>query len=307
MQIIGPGNIPADIKHCLLTVGTFDGLHLGHKHVLQHMHFLSQQMNNIPVGVISFSNHPRAVLMPDQKADFLSTLDEKLNLFNNEHVDFVYLIEFSKEFAGLSALRFVEDHILPFEPKGLVIGRDHFFGNNKEGNVDVLKQFGKQFNFSVQEAPEFVLNEINVSSSIIRKLLNEGNPEEAARLLGYPYFFTGKVVQGQRIGTELGYPTANLIVHDRKLIPSPGVYASKATINNKTYSGMLYIGHRPTFDANELSIEINVFDFQGNLYNQMIRIEPVKHIREDQKFSSREELIKKIKQDEKITKLILGL
>ncbi len=307
MKIIGPGHITHEAKNSLLTVGTFDGLHLGHKHVLQSLRRISEDRGELPVTVITFSNHPRSVLFPEQQPELLSTLDEKIELFAQEGVDFVYLIEFTHEFAGLSPLQFVENHIVPFKPSGLVIGREHFFGKNKEGNFALLQKFGIQFEFDVQEAPEYKLDSINVSSSEIRKLLQLGNIEEAGKLLGYPYFFSGKVVQGQRIGTELGYPTANLKLHDRKLIPSDGVYAAYATIDGKTYPGMLYIGNRPTFGDQGLQIEMNVFSFSGNLYNQIIRIEPVKKIREDSKFSGRQELIQKIKHDEQIVKQIFKI
>jgi len=307
VKIIGPGNIHAEAKKGFLTVGSFDGLHLGHKHVLSHLHRFADEQTHAPKTVVTFSNHPRSVLFPEQRTELLSTLDEKLDLFEMEGIDFVYLIEFTTDFAELSPLQFVEHHILPFDPAGLVIGREHFFGKNKQGNFEHLQQMGQQYGFEVKEAPEFSLNEINVSSSIIRFLLKAGNPEEAKKLLGYPYYFTGKVVEGKRIGSELGYPTANLILHDRKLIPAPGVYAAYATINGQTYPGMLYIGNRPTFENNELSIEMNVFNFSENLYNQLIRIEPVKHIRADQKFSGKEELVEKIKSDEKTTKQIFGL
>jgi riboflavin kinase / FMN adenylyltransferase len=307
VKIIGPGNIQTESKHSVLTVGTFDGLHLGHKHVLALQGNIAGQNGNAPKTIITFSNHPRSVLYPEQKAELLSTLDEKLELFEKEGIDFVYMIEFTHEFSTLSPQKFIEYHIIPFQPKCLVIGREHFFGRNKEGNPEVLKQFGELYGFDVEEAEEFTLTEINVSSTVIRSLLRDGNTEEAKKLLGYNYFFSGKVIQGERIGSELGYPTANIMLHDRKLIPASGVYAAYATIDGTTFPGMLYIGTRPTFDNKELNIEMNIFNFTENLYNQIIKIEPVKYIREDQKFSGRAELIEKIKTDEMIVRQILKL
>lgn len=305
MKIIGPGHIHAEARNGFLTVGTFDGLHLGHKHVLSLLKNIARTKDNAPTVIITFSNHPRSVLYPEQNPELLSTFDEKLELFEQEKIDFVYLIEFTHELSDLSPQKFIEYHVIPFSPLGLVIGREHFFGKNREGNAEVLKKYGIQYGFEVEEATEFSLNEINVSSSVIRSLLKAGNTEEAKKLLGYPYYFSGKVIQGQRIGSELGFPTANIQLHDRKLIPAAGVYAAFATIEDNTYPGMLYIGNRPTFENNELHIEINIFNFNGNLYNQIIRIEPVKYIRDDQKFSGREELIEKIKSDEIIVKQIL--
>ncbi len=305
MKIIGPGHILAEAKNGMLTVGTFDGLHLGHKHVLSLLKNVAVSRENAPTTIITFSNHPRSVLSPEQNPELLSTLDEKLEQFEKEEIDFVYLLEFTHELAGLTAQKFIENHIIPFSPLGLVFGREHFFGKNREGNAELLKNMGNQYGFEVQEAEEFSLNEINVSSSVIRSFLHAGNVEEAKKLLGYSYFFSGKVIQGEQIGSELGYPTANLQLHDRKLIPASGVYAAFATIDEVVYPGMLYIGTRPTFENNELHIEINIFNFSGNLYNQVIGIEPVKFIRDDQKFSGREELIEQIRSDEIIVKQIL--
>ncbi len=307
MNIIGPGNIHTKALNGFLTVGTFDGLHLGHQHVLEQLKNFSEENDNAPTSIITFSNHPRSVLFPDNKVEQLSTLDEKLELFDKSNIDYVYLIEFTGEFAMLTPQLFVEQHIVPFGPRGIIVGREHFFGKNKEGNFDVLYQLGQQFGFDVFEAKGFTLNGVNVSSSEIRKLIQEGNLEKASAYLGYPYFFSGKVVEGNRIGAELGYPTANLKLHDLKLIPAPGVYAAYAEINETVFPGMLYIGTRPTFEQNQLSIEMNVFNFSDNLYSQIIRIIPVKQIREDKKFSNREELINCIKKDELTTKQILKI
>jgi riboflavin kinase / FMN adenylyltransferase len=205
VKIIGPGNIPHEAKHGLLTVGTFDGLHLGHKHVLTNLHNLSSN-RQLPVTVITFSNHPRSVLFPEQQPELLSTLDEKLELFEKERIDYVYLIEFTVEFAKLSPLKFVENHIVPFEPSGLVIGREHFFGKNKEGNFELLQKFGHQFRFEVREAPEFKLDNVNVSSSEIRKLLHGGNIEEAAKLLDIPIIFREKWFRDSESAQSLAIP-----------------------------------------------------------------------------------------------------
>jgi riboflavin kinase / FMN adenylyltransferase len=307
MKIIGPGNIHHHATGGMLAVGTFDGLHLGHRHLVSFLQQSTCRGGICSSTVITFSNHPRSVLHPGAQPDLLSTLDEKIELFEKAGVNFVYLIEFTVEFAQLSPREFVEQHIVPFKPHGVVIGREHFFGKNKEGNVDFLQQMGKEFGFCVQEAPLFELLGENVSSSQIRTYLQHGNIQAANTLLGYSYFFSGKVIEGNKIGTVLGYPTANLKLHDRKLVPASGIYAAKAQIEGKEYLGMLYIGTRPTFESNQLSIEMNLFGFSGNLYNQIMKIEPVEFIRGDKKFDTKEQLIQEIKSDEYKTKQIFGI
>ncbi len=292
----------------VLTVGTFDGFHLGHKHVLSCMRNYSSKNKNIPTVVVSFSNHPRSVLFPEQRLELLSTFEEKIELFEKENIDFIYLIEFTTDFSSLSAEQFVEMYILPINPSCLIVGREHFFGKNREGSFEVLQQLGNKYNFSVIEAPEFNVNGISVSSTSIRKHLLSGKIEKANEMLGYRYFFSGKVMEGNRFGSQLGYPTANLKLHDNKLVPARGVYAAFAFFNRKKYPGMLYIGSRPTFNDNHnISIEMYIFSFSENLYDKVIRIEPVKRIRDDMKFSDKNELIKKIKSDEKTTKEILKI
>jgi riboflavin kinase / FMN adenylyltransferase len=307
MKIIQRDSIPEEAKGGMLATGTFDGLHLGHKSVLNYLSGMKTCSFPCPSVVATFSNHPRSVLFPSQKPELLSTLDEKIELFENQGIDFVYLMEFTPDLASLSPREFIEKFILPIKPKGVVVGREHFFGKNKEGNTRVMEELGNEFGFSVFEAPGFYKNGINVSSSAIRDLLAEGDINGANTLLGYQYFFSGKVIEGLRIGKTLGYPTANLLLHDEKLIPAQGVYAAKAIIHQQEYFGMLYIGNRPTFNNEELSIEINIFNFTGNLYNQLIRIIPVQRLRGDMKFSGAAELKVQIETDELLTKQILGI
>jgi len=307
MKIIHRDSIPEEAKGGMLATGTFDGIHLGHKHVLEHLVGLKICSSSCPSVVATFSNHPRSVLFPSQKQGLLSTLDEKIELFEKEGIDFVYLMEFTPTLASMSPQQFIENYILPLEPKGIVVGREHFFGKNKEGNVQIMEDLGKEFGFSVIEASGFRKNDINVSSSSIRFLLTEGDIEGANILLGHDYFFSGKVVEGLHIGKTLGYPTANLLLHDEKLIPARGVYAAKAIIHGQEHFGMLYIGNRPTFNNNELSIEINIFNFTGNLYNEIIRIVPVKRLRTDKKFLDATELITQIQADELQTKQIFHI
>jgi riboflavin kinase / FMN adenylyltransferase len=307
VQVFNNNNIPNELKSSILTVGTFDGLHLGHKHVIETLKRASAPNIGAHTCIITFSNHPRSVLFPQHKAEMLSTLDEKLQLFESEGVDFVYLIEFSKQFASLSPYDFVNEYIVPLNPLKIIIGRDHFFGKNKEGDVVFLEKMGEKYGFEVQQVPAFYVENENVSSSSIRNLLLHGDMKGAERLLGYNYSFSGKVVEGYQIGAKMGYPTANMKLHDDKLVPAKGVYAAWAFIDGEKHPGMLYIGTRPSFEKNDLSIEINIFEFSENLYGKVIRIEPVQHLRSDAKFDNMDELINQIQIDQIQTKNILQL
>lgn len=307
MKIISQGNIPETATSGLLTMGTFDGVHLGHKHVLHQLNNFTGARHHAPRIVLTFSNHPRSILFPKDKPELLSTLDEKLELFEKEGVDYVYLIEFTETFSKLNPADFIKQHIIPLHPEYLLVGREHFFGNNRAGNTELLKQFGLQYGFHTFEIPAKYVSGINISSTSIRELLLMGKVEEAEKLLGYQYSFSGKVIEGLRIGSSLGYPTANLQLQEGKLIPASGVYAAYAFINKIKYPGMLYIGSRPTFRVNGLSIEMNIFGFSDQLYEQVIRIEPVKHIRGDIRFNNAEQLISQIEHDKIITKQILNI
>ena len=271
----------------VVTIGSFDGVHTGHRRILDQVRDLARSFGGESI-VLTFEPHPRTVLQPDDPSfKLLTTSPEKITLLQQCGVDNVVLAPFTQDFARLSAREYVEDFLIRrFHPKYLVIGYDHRFGANREGNIQFLKQYEQQGLFSIVEIPAQQVDEIAVSSSKIRKALEATDIAYANRLLAHPFFFTGQVVEGNRIGRTIGFPTANVQIADRfKLVPPPGIYAALARLPEDTdasriYKAMLYIGHRPTIgDANNRSIEVNLLDFNGDLYGKSIRVDVVDFIR----------------------------
>ncbi|MAB48475.1 MAG: riboflavin biosynthesis protein RibF [Flavobacteriaceae bacterium] len=282
----------------ILTIGTFDGVHIGHQKILKRVVALAQEEDLVPT-VLTLFPHPRMVLQKDNSIKLLNTIDERIQLLKNLGIEEVIVKEFTKEFANLSAKDYVE-HILVDElnTKQIVIGYDHHFGKNRSANIDDLKVFAEAFNFKVEEISAQEIQDVTVSSTKIRNALNNGHIEIANSYLGYNYFISGDVVKGKGIGRTLDYPTANIDIKESyKLIPRDGVYVVKSEIEGLTIYGMMNIGTNPTVDGKTRSIEVHFFDFDKDIYGETLRIEFLHWLRSEQKFENLEALKKQLSND----------
>lgn len=293
-------------KKPVVTIGTFDGVHLGHRKVILRLQEFAKQHNGETV-IFTFHTHPRLVTSPNEgNLRLLTTLKEKINLFEKYGIDHLVVYTFDKEFSELSYTEFVEKILVDkIRTHCLVVGYDHKFGKNREGGFDYLQKCAEKFSFEIERLDALVVDEDNVSSTKIRNALETGNIEKANRFLGYQFTLHGKVVEGKQLGRTLGFPTANIEASDKhKIIPGYGVYAVKVEINDTEYKGMLNIGTRPTFNnnADNRSIEVNIFDFEDDIYSKELTLKFVGKIRDEQKFGSVEMLIDQLKKD-KITAL----
>ncbi len=284
----------------IITIGTFDGVHLGHRKIINRI----QEIKAAGGGetfVFTFDPHPRKVLFPGQRdLKLLSTTAEKISLLEKSGVDHVLLFPFSRKFAELSADAYVRTILVEQLRAGtLVIGYDHRFGNNREGDIHLLRQYGKQLDFSIEEIPAQDIDNINISSTRIRKALEEGEVKTAAVLLGYTWFMEGLVVKGKQLGRKIGYPTANMQISDPdKLIPRTGVYVVEVELEGNNYRGMMSIGVNPTTDKDEqVKLEVNIFDFEQEIYGRNIKVSLKERLRDEEKFDNLEELIKQLHKD----------
>lgn len=290
----------------VVTVGTFDGFHLGHQSILEQIKQIAAN-NGLKSTIITFEPHPRKVLGNSNGGiNILTTLEEKLRIFREAQIDQVLIIPFTREFAKISSTEFVQNILVEkLGAEEIVIGHDHHFGRNREGGFAELQRLGKLFNFSVQQVPEYRQNGELISSSLIRGLLESGNVEKAAAYMGRPYAIFGTVIRGNGRGREIGFPTANLEVdHEAKLIPAEGVYAVDVFLNGAVYKGMMNIGRRPTFDFDSLTLEVHIFNFDAYIYGKILEVRFKKYIREEKKFSGIEELRSQLQKDKKVSESI---
>jgi riboflavin kinase / FMN adenylyltransferase len=280
------------VDNAVVTIGTFDGVHLGHQAVFKQMKDEAEKVNGETV-VITFYPHPRVVLDPDNKdLKFIKVEKKKIQHIERAGIDHLIIIEFTKEFASTPSEVFIKDLIVDYiNPSVFIIGYDHQFGSNRKGSFELLKDLGSKYNFELKKVEEQYIQDNTISSTRIRDLLGDGNIKMANKLLGHEYSITGKVVTGQSIGHNLGFPTANLKLADEyKLIAAVGVYACRVLYNNIVYKGMSNIGFRPTIDHGNLTIEVNIFDFNYNIYNEEITIFFVERMRNERKFENIEAL-----------------
>jgi riboflavin kinase / FMN adenylyltransferase len=284
----------------VVTTGTFDGVHLGHKTILNRLIESARQIQGESV-VITFDPHPRQVLYPnDHSLKLLQSVDEKAARLEALGVDHLLVIKFDKVFSELSSDEFIRTVLVDaIGTKKLVVGYDHHFGKNREGSFESLRKQGLIHGFSVEEIPAHDIDQVAVSSTAIRKALTLGEIKTANSYLGYPYSFSGEVVQGNQMGRQMGFPTANLkISHALKLIPASGVYAVTVEIQNRTYQGMLNIGYRPTItDDKILTCEVHVLDFSSDIYGETIRVQFIDRLRDEIRFSGKDELIQQLNSD----------
>jgi len=295
------------LPKAVVTIGTFDGVHAGHQQIIRRLVALGKESKAETV-LLTFFPHPRMVLQPDDNdLKLLTTMDERRVLLEELGVDHLIIQPFSKEFSRTSAQEFVRDILLnKIGMTILVIGYDHHFGRNREGSYKDLEEMSAVYGFRLEEIPEKVVDEVAVSSTKIRNALLNGDVSSASHLLGHDFTITGKVIHGDKIGAGLGFPTANLeIPENYKLIPADGIYAVMVLVANAEYKGMLYIGSRPVVDGKKRNIEVNIFGFKDDIYDQEVTVWLKARIRGDQHFDNLQQLTEKMKEDQKnATKLL---
>jgi riboflavin kinase / FMN adenylyltransferase len=287
------------IENAVVTSGTFDGVHLGHQKILKRLNEVAQQFGGESV-VITFYPHPRSVVSTEnQSVKLLSTFEEKAEFLQQNGVNHLLVIPFTREFSELKTEEFIQKILVDkIGTKKLVIGYDHRFGKNREGGFDYLRANAQKYGFDVEEIPRQDVENIGVSSSKIRKALAEGDVQTANHFLGRNYSLSGIVVKGKQLGRTIGFPTANVQTGEAdKLIPHKGVYAVKVKYNDEFFGGMLNIGFRPTVEGTFQTIEVNIFDFDKEIYGENITIEFIQKIRNEQKFNGLDELKAQIGRD----------
>jgi riboflavin kinase/FMN adenylyltransferase len=287
------------IQHPVITIGSFDGVHLGHREMLKQLVDEAKLVNGSSV-VITFHPHPRHVLQPDTHSILLlHSPDEKARHLEKAGVDHLVVVPFTPAFANLTAEAYIEDFLIrQFHPHTLIVGHDHQFGKDRTGNYALLHRYAMAGSFKLMEIEPQLIESITISSTQIRKRLMTGDVASAHALLGYAYSFTGTVMAGRQIGRKLGFPTANLMLNDaQKLIPAGGVYAVRAYRNHIGYKAMMNIGTRPTFGEHSTSIEVHLLNFDEDLYGETLQIELVRRMRDEQSFPNVEALIEQLKKD----------
>ncbi len=290
----------SDLKDTIVTIGTFDGVHLGHQKILKKLVELKNK-NGGETLLFTFDPHPRKVLFPDQRdLKLITTTQEKCELLKQFGIDNVLVFPFTIEFSKMSAEDYISNIISEtLKTKTLVIGYDHRFGSNREGNIETLKQVSGNYNFDLIEIPAQEINQLNISSTRIRKAIEEGEIEVANSFLGYSFFISGIVIKGKQLGRTIGYPTANIELLDLdKIKPKTGVYAVNIIIDQINFRGMLNVGCNPTTDSDRIQkIEVNIFDFDKDIYGKIIKIEFIKHLRNEVKFANLDELKEQLAKD----------
>lgn len=295
-------------KNPVVTIGTFDGLHKGHRLVIEQLKKLATEVNGESV-IFTFYPHPRIITSPHEtNLRLLTTKDEKIKLLGNLNIDHLIIYPFDKAFSELSYSDFVKKVLVDqIKINHLVVGYDHRFGKNREGSYEYLISLAEKYNFNVEKTAALSIEEENISSTKIRKELEAGNITKANEYLGYHFMLQGKVIDGKKMGRKIGFPTANIEAFDKnKIIPGYGVYSVFVDIDDKRYGGMLNIGSRPTFNnnADNRSIEVNIFDFSGDIYGKELTLIFVSKIRDEHKFDGIDALIRQLKKD-KLTALDL--
>lgn len=288
-----------EFKPTVFTQGTFDGVHLGHQKILHQVKQATEAIGGESV-LLTFWPHPRLLLFPeDNDLKLLQTLDEKLKVIEQCGIDNVVVVPFTKNFSNILPEEYIHHFLVnELNIQLAIIGYDHRFGRNREGDINMLKANADKFHYKVQEIPAEDLNHITISSTKIRNALVEGDVKTANQYLGRPYNFHGKVVHGKKLGRTLGYPTANLEIENQyKLVPAKGVYAVKVLINNTQYGGMLNIGDNPTVPGKNFSIEVNIFDFDANIYGEIVEIQLIDRMRDELKFENLDVLVQNLHAD----------
>ncbi|MDD4776842.1 MAG: bifunctional riboflavin kinase/FAD synthetase [Fermentimonas sp.] len=284
------------------TIGFFDGVHMGHRHLIKQVREEAKRLN-LPSAVITFPVHPRKILQQDYQPALLCGFEEKIEQLETTGIDYTIILPFTTDISKMSAQEFMQQ-VLKHDigVHTLIVGYDHRFGHNREDGFPEYEKYGKELGINVIKAKELQVNGENVSSTKIRRLLKNGEIEKSNYLLSYNYTLSGKIVEGYRVGRTIGFPTANIRSWERyKVIPKLGVYAVLVHIRNVVYEGMLYIGTRPTLHNDpEISVEVNIFDFEADLYEQSLTVEFIDFIREDKKFETMVQLVDQIHHDKSL-------
>lgn len=287
------------VKNAVVTIGTFDGVHLGHRKIISRIKELATECNGETV-ILTFFPHPRMILHPeDESLKLINTIQEKAALLQELGVDHLIITPFSRDFSNQTAEDYIRDVLVKkIGTKKIVIGYDHRFGKDRMGGLEDLLKWAPAYGYEVIEIPEQDINDVAVSSTRIRKALLEGNIQLANAFLGYPFFISGKVGRGDKIGRQIGYPTANIVVEETyKLIPCDGIYSAHVKVKGQTYKGMAYIGTRPTINGITRNIEVNIFNFNDDIYGEDIQMEFYHFVRGDIKFTGLDELIVQLAKD----------
>jgi riboflavin kinase / FMN adenylyltransferase len=286
-------------RNAVITIGTFDGVHMGHRQVIEKLKQEAKAANGESV-IITFHPHPRKVVSSAILGiRLINTLDEKTELLEQLGIDHLVVVPFTEAFANQPAEDYIKDFLVErFHPHTIIIGYDHRFGRDRMGDYLLLEKRAPDYSYRLQEIPKHILDNISVSSTKIREDILHNRIETANKLLGYDFFFSGEVVHGDKLGRQLGYPTANLKIQDEeKITPGNGIYAVYAGVDGSRYKGMMSIGFRPTVDGKKRVIEVNLFDFNTEIYGKSLRVYVKQYLREEVKFNSLEELVKQIDQD----------
>jgi len=290
-------------KQVVATLGTFDGVHLGHQMIIKKLVSAAKEFEAESL-VLTFFPHPRMVLKQDHGIRLLNTLEEKQELLANLGLDNLVVQKFDMDFANLSAEEFVK-HVLveTFNISKIIIGYDHRFGKNRTADIHDLKRFGRFYGFEVEEISAQEIDHVSISSTKVRTALEAGNIALANEFLGYAYHFSGTVIHGKKLGRTLGFPTANFEISESyKMIPQNGIYVVESEIEGEVVKGMMSIGINPTFENHPHTIEVNFLDWSGDLYNKTLKVRILDRIRDEQKFNSLEELVNRLKEDELATR-----
>ncbi len=292
-------------KDMLLTIGVFDGVHLGHKYLISQLKERAGQQNLLG-GVVTFRQHPQEVLAPQTTMPFLTDLAERSNLLKNEGVEAIIALSFDRELAQLSTRQFISLLKNYLRMRGIVVGPDFALGQKREGNIDALSALAQDMNFSITVVPPIMINGEVVSSTAIRSALADGDMKKVHTLIGRLFSLHGRVVSGTGRGVKLGFPTANLDINPQQALPADGIYATRAYIDDKAYHSMTNIGKRPTFGDNERTVEVYVLDYHSDLYGHELKIDIIERLRGEKKFDTEEALKKQITEDIKEGSAILN-
>jgi riboflavin kinase/FMN adenylyltransferase len=289
----------------VVTIGSFDGIHLGHRQIMKKTIKEAEKLD-CDSGLLTFTPHPLQVVAPAAAPQFLTSYQQKINLIKNFGINQIIFKRFTKEFAGMPYQKFIKEYLVDrFSVKKIIVGVDFRCGYKSRGTPSKLKEMGAEFGFEVESIPSIKIDDQEIGSTYIRELIKRGAVSKVRKQLGRNFKIESKVISGDGRGKELGYPTANLKPVTDYVLPPAGVYACRVKINEEIYNGVVNLGYRPTFDKDDFSIEVHVFDFSNNIYEQQVELEFVQHIRKELDFSTREELIARIEDDVATAKKVL--